>query len=156
MDCFISRFLPVLMACPAIIGCSSVIGPHRISFIHGNGVEVVQLTGYGINSIQQNDTAAIHLGWSHRTFVFESADTEVEGNTVPQFRFYSRLPRPASLHQSVVDAGLCAAWEPTFRGISLGYQSRLVTRLPLYRSLIFEAHISPDHQRSTFSLQQLP
>lgn len=138
-------------------GCSSIVGPHQIKVQLAPGVKVVDVEGYGCNALFQNDTAALHLGWFQRTLVFEQdVDTEervMEG----RFGFFSKLPSGFSYHQSVVDVGACAAWEPTFRGFSFGFQSRSLSRLPIEENLILDStHGSKDKGIKCFSLHKLP
>ena len=141
----------------ATSGCSSIIGPHHIEVESGNGVKVVHLKGYGCNSIFQYDTAAIHLGWFERTLVFDEHAFAGKDSSGVGFGFYSSLPSSISVYQSVVDIGACAAWEPLFRGFSLGFQSRSLSRLPLNESLIFEAiRTNGKNPFPQFSLQRIP
>lgn len=141
----------------AQIGCSSIVGPHQIKVEQGAGVSIVHLEGYGCNSLHQNDTAAIHLGWFQRTFVFEELGAVPGENSDARYSIFSRLPGGVSLHQSVVDAGVCAAWEPTFRGFSVGFQSRSISRLPIHDSMAFEVIRSNGNRPiSRFSLHRTP
>lgn len=138
-------------------GCSSIIGPHQIKVQQAHGVKVVHVEGYGCNALFQNDTAALHLGWFQRTLVFEQ-DVDTEEDVMEErFDLFSKLPSGFSYHQSVVDVGACAAWEPSFRGFSLGFQSRSVSRLPVEDSMIFESTLrSDDEVISNFLLHKLP
>ncbi len=138
-------------------GCSSIVGPHQIKVQQAHGVKVVHVEGYGCNALFQNDTAALHLGWFQRTLVFEQDVGAEEDVMEGRFGLFSKLPSGFSYHQSVVDVGVCAAWEPSFRGFSLGFQSRSVSRLPVEDSLIFEStHRSADEGISNYFLHKLP
>ena len=142
---------------PAVIGCSGVAGPHLDRKERQEGVRIIHLEGYGCNMLHLKDTSSLHLGWYRRTVVFEDDSSLDEDYPAKRFSVFGILPDGLPLHHSVVDLGATATWEPCFRGISLGFQSRSLSRLPLDRSLILEAtQTAGNSLQSQFSLHRLP
>jgi hypothetical protein len=143
----------VVALAPLIVGCSAVAGPHHVRVEQHKGLKIFYLEGYGCNALHQGDILALHFGWYQRTLAFEDYTSN---NVAPteSFSLLSRLPNERSLHYSVVDAGLTAAIEPTFFGLTLGYQFRHVSRLPMERNLILET-TRHTGKEPTFSLKQL-
>lgn len=139
------------------LSCSLIVGPHHITIEPGKGVNVVSIEGYVSNIIHKNDTAAFHFGRFRRVFVLGERDSIYDGPSYPNFRIYSRLPKGYSLHQSVIDAGVCLAWEPSFRGFSFGHQSRSISRLPVDDGLAFKIERVNDNDSTPYySLEYLP
>jgi hypothetical protein len=143
----------VVTIAPLMIGCSAVAGPHHVRAEQHKGLKIIYLKGYGCNVLHQGDISALHFGWYQRTLAFEDLTPKKEVTT-ESFSLLSRLPNEQSLHYSMVDAGLTAASEPTFCGLTLGYQFRHVSRLPMERNLVLEMTKNTGKTR-TFSLKQL-
>ncbi len=142
---------------PSLIGCSGVTGPHTVSCKRGEGVRVYELEGYGCNAFHLKDTSSLHMGYYQRTIVFEDDGSTDEQFPAKRFSFFETLPDDLPLHHSVAEIGATATWEPCMRGISIGFQSRSLSRLPLDRSLVFEAtRTAGTTPQSQFSLHRYP
>jgi hypothetical protein len=77
-------------------------------------------------------------------------------DTVPTSRFGYMPELPGeNVHVATVLRGFEISFDPTFTGISLGFQSRSATDLSPIRSLAFLLHINAEHPEQT-SILSLP
>jgi hypothetical protein len=153
------RFLLLISttAFPFLSGCAAVIGPHRVTKKHQSGLQIIHLEGYGCNIFSLKDTCGLQLGWYQRMIVFEEPPGQDDAPAENRFAMFGKLPDSLPLHYSTVDVGATAGWEPLFRGISLGIQSRSLSRLPLDQSLILTTtRTTADWTSSEFSLHRIP
>lgn len=144
-----------------LAGCSSVAGPHRMAMERAEGLQVVEIRGYGIHCVSAGVWNSFHLGSAEHLIVYEETQGGMESGSMPGdtggFALLRWLPKGSPVHVSTSSTGADLESTPSRSGFSLGRQFRSTTRLPVNRNSVWEKSSTDSSQeRPALRLLSLP
>lgn len=147
------RFAQVILASSITASCSGVYGSLTSESSLGEGVRIVEVRSAGLEIRNIPGYRGMSLGRRVTTYIqpLESEAPVADWKWGAAF-----LQNEMPLYTASSSQGIDLAWEPSFRGLSLGFDSRSCAILDLRKSSILKIHSSPGNSHFSYHSYETP